>query len=271
MTRLTDDMVKDIIASLGSTDRMLVSLTGMNTLELACDAVGITPDMIDLRGIRVGVVPVTSGLGVIRKFSESVAEIVRNLGMESAVTEASDVAGLAEALSAGCEIVFMADDVQFIAVNTKNGRHSDNSFSTAAGYVSALKGAAGGLADRKVLVLGAGRVGGTAAELMVSMHAEVTVYDTDRKKSEDLSRRVGIKIADDLGDALLSHDLVFNASPAPISSDNIREGSVFSSPGIPFPFDDTGIKKTKAIIHDPLDIGAAVMAVQSASFSRLKP
>ncbi|MDR3075128.1 MAG: 3-methylornithyl-N6-L-lysine dehydrogenase PylD [Candidatus Methanoplasma sp.] len=267
MTRLTDDMVKDIICSLDSTDDTLVSLTGMNTLELACDAIGISPDTINTHDIRVGVVPVTSGLGIITRFSDSVAEIIKKLGMEAFVTESPDVAGLAEALSAKCDIIFMADDVQFIAINAGNGRYSNNSFSTAAGYVSALKGAAKGLAGKAVLVLGAGRVGSIAAELIVSMGAEVTIYDIDGKKANDLSRRVKIKVADDVGAALSSHDLIFNASPAPIEADHIREGSIFSSPGIPFPFDDAGLKKVKAVIHDPLNIGVAVMAVQSASFS----
>lgn len=270
MTRLTDDMVKDIIVSLDSTNDMLMSLTGMSTLQLACDAIGITPDMLDLKDLKVGVVPVTSGLGVIKKFSESVAEIVRKLGMDAFVTENADVTGLAEALSAGAEMVFMADDIQFIAINTKNGRFSNNSFSTAAGYVSALKGAAHGLKDKNVLVLGAGRVGSIATEIMTSMGAKVTVFDVDKRKAEHLSERFGSITADDICTALSEHSLVFNAAPAMIDCRCIKEGSIISSPGIPYPFDEEGERRAKAIIHDPLDIGTAVMAVQCASFSRMK-
>jgi pyrrolysine biosynthesis protein PylD len=270
MTRLTDDMVKDIIGSLDSTDDMLVSLTGMSTLEMACEAIGITQDMIDLNGIKVGVVPVTSGLGIIKKFSESVAEIARKLGMDAFVTDSADVTGIAEAASAGSEIIFMADDVTFIAVNTTNGKFSNNSFSTAAGYVTSLKGAAGGLKGKDVLVLGAGRVGSIAAEIMISMGAYVTVFDIDKKRMKDLSDRIGVNMADNLKDALSRHLFVLNASPGAIDGRYVKEGTIFSSPGIPFPFDDLGMKKAKMIIHDPLDIGTAVMAVQAASFSRLK-
>ena len=270
MTRLTDEMVKDIIGSLDSTNDMLVSLTGMDTLELACDAIGIVPEMLDLRGIKVGVVPVTSGKGIIKKFSESVAEIVQKLGMEAFVTEYADVTGLAEALSSGAEMIFMADDIKFIAINTTNGRFSNNSFSTAAGYVSALKGAAGGLAGKDVLVIGAGRVGGIAAELMADMGARITIFDIDKNAMKELSDRINAKMTDDLSGAISSHVLVFNASPAAIDGRDVKEGTIFSSPGIPFSFDETGIKKAEKIIHDPLDIGAAVMAVQCASFSRLK-
>jgi pyrrolysine biosynthesis protein PylD len=270
MTRLTDDMVRDIIKSLDSTNEMLTSLTGMDTVELACDAIGIVPEMIDLKNIKVGVVPITSGKGIITKFSESVAEIVRKVGMEAFVTEAADVNGLAEALSAGAEIVFMADDITFIAINVKSGGFSNNSFSTAAGYVSALKGAAGGLAGREVLVIGAGRVGSIGAELMVGMGAAVTVYDIDKKRMEDLSARIPVKTAGDLNSVLLLHDLVLNASPGAIDGRFVKQGAIISSPGIPFPFDGLGIKKAGTIINDPLDIGVAVMAVQAASFSRLK-
>ena len=270
MTRLTDGMVKDIIRSLDSANEMLITLTGMDTIELACDAVGITPDMIDLTGIKVGVVPITSGKGVISNFSESVAEIVRRIGMEAFVTEATDVAGLAEALSAEADIVFMADDIKFIAINTNNGKFSNNSFSTAAGYVSALKGAAKGLSGKEVLVLGAGRVGSIAAELMIDMGATVTVYDIDRKKAEELSTRIPVKVADDADTALSMHGLVLNASPGAIDGRFVKKGAIISSPGIPFPFDGLGIKKAETIINDPLDIGVVVMAIQSASFSRLK-
>jgi pyrrolysine biosynthesis protein PylD len=270
MTRLTDNIVKDIIGALDQTNDMLITQTGMNTLEMACEAIGITPDMIDLSGVLVGVVPVTSGLGIIKKFSESVAEITKKLGMESFVTDAADVTGLAEALSAGAEIIFMADDIKFIALNTTNGKFSHNSFSTAAGYVTCLKGAAGGLEGKKVLVLGAGRVGSIASELMEKMGAFVTVYDIDTKKAEDLSKRIGIKMTTDVNRSLSEHSLVLNAAPGAIDGRYVKEGTIFSSPGLPYPFDELGLKKAKMVIHDPLDIGTAVMAVQSASFSRMK-
>jgi len=211
MTRLTDEMVKDIIGSLDNTNDMLISLTGMSTLELACEAIGITPEMIDLKGIKVGVVPITSGKGIIKKFSESVAEIARKLGMDAFVTRSADVTGLAEALSAGSEIVFVADDITFAAINMTNGKFSNNSFSTAAGYVTALKGAAGGLAGKNVLILGAGRVGSIAAELMIAMGAHITVYDIDEKKMKDLSDKISINITKDRNSALSSHELVLNA------------------------------------------------------------
>ena len=114
------------------------------------------------------------------------------------------------------------------------------------------------------------RVGSIAAELMEASGALVTVYDIDGEKMKGLSEKTGVKITNDLESALSAHDLVFNASPAAIDGRYVKEGTIFSSPGIPFPFDEEGMRKAKKIIHDPLSIGVAVMAVQCASFSRLK-
>jgi pyrrolysine biosynthesis protein PylD len=105
---------------------------------------------------------------------------------------------------------------------------------------------------------------------MMDMGAVVTVYDIDRKAAEELSRRIPVKIADDANLALSQHILVLNACPGAIDGRFVKEGAIISSPGIPFPFDGLGIKRAETIINDPLDIGVVVMAVQSASFSRMK-
>jgi len=269
MTRLTNDLVRDIISSLDKADKMLTSITGMNLLELSYDAVDVRKDEMSLNDLKVGVVPITSGLGIITQFSESVAEIIKMLGMDAFVTSTYDVTGFAEAISRGSEIVFMADDVEFVAFNVKTGRYTNNSYSTAAGYVSALKGAAGGLEGKEVLVLGTGRVGSFAVEIMSRMGAKVSVFDIDEKKVKDLQRRFDVTPFSDVKEAISSHSLILNASPAPIDGRYIKQQTVISSPGLPFGFDEEGMKKAK-IIHDPLNIGVAVMAMGSASFSRKK-
>ncbi len=267
MTRLTDDDVKDISGSLESVSQMLVRCSGMTTKEMACDAVSITPDSIDLDDYLVGVVPITSGMGVITRFSESVADICKDLGMETFVTSTYDVTGLAEALSKDADIVFLADDYEFIAYNTRARKYSNNSFCTAAGYVSALNGSAGGLVGRKVLVLGAGRVGGWAAGLLLARGAKVTMADIDKSKAMAVANaNPGVTVADDIDDAISSYDLIINASPAHVNSKSIRKGALISSPGVPHTFDAEAFSKA-TVIHDPLAIGVSVMAVQSASFS----
>jgi pyrrolysine biosynthesis protein PylD len=267
MTRLTNDLVKDIISSLDKADKMLMAITGMDLSELSHDAVGVRKNEITLSDLKVGVVPITSGLGIITQFSESVAEIIKRLGMDAFVTNTYDVTGFAEAISKGAEIVFMADDVEFVAFNVKAGKYTNNSYATAAGYATALKCAAGGLEGKEVLVLGAGRVGAFAVEIMTKMGAKVSVFDIDEKKVKELQKRFNVTSFSDVGEAISSHSLIFNASPAPVDGKYIKQQTTISSPGLPFGFDEEGIRKAR-IIHDPLNIGVAVMAMGSASFSR---
>ncbi|MDR3205781.1 MAG: 3-methylornithyl-N6-L-lysine dehydrogenase PylD, partial [Candidatus Methanoplasma sp.] len=243
MTRLTDDMVRGVAGALDGVDGMLRRTTGMGRLELACDALGLDPDGLDLSGFKACAVPITSGLGVIKRFSESVAEIARKLGMDASVTESPDVTGFTEALNAGADIIFMADDTTFASYNVRVGKYANNSFCTAAGYASALRGAAGGLEGRKVLVLGAGRVGSIAARIMVGNGAEVCVADIEAEKAARLASNVGAKVAYDASKAISSHDLILNASHAHIPGSLIRRGAIISSPGIPHTFDAEGWEK----------------------------
>ncbi|MDR0524027.1 MAG: 3-methylornithyl-N6-L-lysine dehydrogenase PylD [Candidatus Methanoplasma sp.] len=266
MTRLTDEMVRGVIGSADAVDSMLSAATGMNRLELALDALGLAPGDADPRGVKASAVPVTSGLGVIKKFSESVAEVAGKLGMDASVTRSPDVTGFSEALSSGSEVIFMADDETFMAYNVRAGRCANNSFCTAAGYASALKGAAGGLGGKRVLVIGAGRVGSIAARIMSAQGAEVCIADIDSERAERVAREAGASVSGVM-EAVASHDLILNASPAHIPGSAIRPGSIISSPGIPHTFDAEARSKA-TIIHDPLDIGTSVMAVQCVSFSR---
>jgi pyrrolysine biosynthesis protein PylD len=269
MTRLTDDMVRDIVDSLDTVNDMLISMTGMGRMELACDALGILPGDIDLKGLKAASVPITSGLGVIKKFSESVAQIASRLGMDAFVTDSPDVTGFGEAISKGSDIVFMADDTTFAAYNVKAGKYANNSFCTAAGYTSALKGAAGGLSGKEVLVLGAGRVGSIATGIMYDLGAQITVADIDPARSKKLaSSYKGIRCTEDIEEAISSHSYILNASPAHIPGYQIKKGAIISTPGIPHSFDAEGFARAGKIIHDPLDIGTSVMAIQSASFTR---
>jgi pyrrolysine biosynthesis protein PylD len=47
----------------------------------------------------------------------------------------------------------------------------------------------------------------------------------------------------------------------------MMEGAVGSTPGVPHYFVEEARRKAKAILHDPLEIGTAMMAVNSALFS----
>lgn len=269
MTRLTPDLIEGVPDDKLDLDSRLLKMTGKTVKGLALESAGLEEGDIDLTSYRVAVVPITSGLGVIGGFSASVDAIVRRLGMDSHVTKGTDVNGFAEGIDEGVDLIMMADDYKFVAYNTRTSRQVDNSYGTALGYSVALKNAAGGLDGKDVLVIGAGLVGGWAVRILKDMGANVTVTDILYEKARALQDKYGVVATEDVGAAISSHGLILNAAPATFPGSLIAEGAIISTPGVPHYFDEEGRRKAKAIIHDPLEIGTAVMAVNSAKFSLL--
>ena len=117
------------------------------------------------------------------------------------------------------------------------------------------------------MLVRSGRGGCRAAGVLLARGAKVGITDIDTAKAHAVAKEnPGVKVIEDVGEAISLNDLILNASPAHIDSKYIREGAIISSPGVPHTFDGEAYAKA-TIIHDPLDIGVAVMAVQSASFS----
>lgn len=265
MTRLTPDMIEGVPDDRICLDSQLMRSTGRTVRDIALEAAGLPKDT-DLSHFRVACVPVTSGEGVIGGFSESLRAIIDRLGMQGYITKGTDVDGFAEAVAGGADIVMMADDTQFVAYNVREGKFTDNSWGTARGYAFALRDAAGGLEGKDVLVVGAGRVGTWAVWFLREMGANVHVTDVVYEKAERLSKLGAIPLKD-VEKAISENTLVLNAAPFIIPGEVIAEGSIISSPGVPHRFDEIGRRRARAIIHDPLEIGSAVMAVNSAGFS----
>jgi pyrrolysine biosynthesis protein PylD len=105
----------------------------------------------------------TIGEGILHGFAEAVRDIIKHLGYEAFVPELVDMAGLAAAIDMGADVVFMADDARFIAVNLSTRHIVDNAEATGRGYGAAVEKLADGISDRAVLVIGAGQVGTSAA------------------------------------------------------------------------------------------------------------
>lgn len=263
MTRLTSQDIENVWDG-ADLDRRLAGMTGRGVRGIALESAGLPTDM-DLSGFSVVCVPVTSGLGVIGGFAGSLDAIARHLGMRSRVSGSLDVAGFAEAVSSGADIVLMADDDRFIAYNTVTNTVSDNAYCTAMGYVVALRDAAEGLAGRRVLVMGAGFVGSEAVRILRGMNALVTVVDIDVPKARRLALSEGVQWEEDVSEAVSRHDLILNASPGTVPGTDMVPGTVVSSPGVPCRYDDEARRRARAIIHDPLEIGTAVMLTTAAA------
>jgi len=266
VTRLTTEDVKALTDRLGEFDAGLREVTGLGLRELAMSTVAHPPVCVPLHGTRVAVVPVTSGQGVIGGFCDCVAAILCHLGSDAWVTAQPDVRGIQGAYAGAAEVVFLADDQRFIALNTRNGRCVDDDPATADGYVTALEAAAESLFDRHVLLLGLGPVGRAAARRLVSRGATVDVVEPDQARLQ-AALDVGLKLRPvSLADGLAHCDLIFDATPSGgfIDAGDVAAGTIAAVPGLPSAFTPAAQAILGARhIHEPLAIGVAVMVARA--------
>jgi pyrrolysine biosynthesis protein PylD len=263
MTRLTAHHVSDPGQRLQRLDRGLLEVSGLDLRLLALKAAGQASGDDAFAGARVAAVPVTSGQGPITGFCQAVAAVARHLGCDAWVTEAADVRGIHEATQSGAEVLFLADDARFVALNVRRGRCIDNDPATAGGYVAALEAAAGTLQGRPVLLLGLGPVGLAAARGLLGSGADVNVVEPDAMRLRaaliSLPELRPVFLAEGLGRC----DLILDACPAPgiIDGGHIGPSTIAAVPGIPSGFTaEAQAALGTRHIHDPLAIGVAVMA-----------
>lgn len=269
MTRLTTEDIASISENLAHYDRELISKTGCSLRQIACEAMDIAErDIQDvLPEVCVGVIPVSFGEGILGEFSQTVADIVAHVGCRTFVTEATDVGGIAESMERNADVIMLADDDRFIALHLRSRRIMDNSSATGTGYVAGLKCMAGGLKGRKVLVMGCGPVGRSAVKTLLKLKTNVSIYDVNSKCYNVLFKvidKINIHIVDHLDKALQEHDYIIDATPAEdvIHADHIDTGTVISAPGVPLGLGDAALTRIEnRLLHDPLQIGVATMAM----------
>jgi pyrrolysine biosynthesis protein PylD len=272
MTRLTSDDIEPIRFDLDRYDRYLQSATGRTLLGIGAASSGID-DIGWLQAvaptIKLAVVPIRSGLGVISGFSETVCGILVHLGFDAAVTGPSDVAGFADAVDAGARVIMAADDDRFVAFCLRQGQTVDNSRATARGYVAGLDLMAGGLVGRTVLVIGCGPVGRWSVEALLARRARVCVVDRVPEKARNLARwaraafQMTITVLPDAEQALSTQSLVVDASNAAdvIGARHITADTRVAAPGMPCGIGRHARERLAGrLLHDPLQIGVAAMA-----------
>ena len=270
MTRLTTDDITSIADELQTYDEELVGKTGRTLTGIACHAADISEaEMLKIAAdIRVSVVPITFGQGVIPGFCETIANIVSHMGCRALVAQQANVAGLAEAYEDKSDILMFADDDRFVAIDVKNGIVVDNAVATAEGFIAGLNLMAGGLNQKNVLVLGCGPVGRAAAHTLVQEGAIVSIYDINSESSSYLASEIKkisktqINIIEKLDQALTEHQFIVDATPAAeiIRASHISAQTRISAPGVPLGLDKAAQAKiTDRLLHDPLQIGVATM------------
>ncbi len=254
MTRLASSDIATVVEWLDALDRSLVDATGATLTEIAQYAVG---EAVDFHHVKNSVVPITAGQGIIGGFSQTVAGILRHMGVDAFVTSRTDVGGLYEGrMNSSCQ--FAADDDTFFAVNLENNQVSENGYATGLGFAAALDLAAKGVENKPVLVAGAGPVGLTAADYFASKGAIVTLYDIDASKLEDRPYETTTSIAG------RKFSLVLEATTAEnvITKDVLTPNAIVSAPGVPLGVEAKlaqELTDSNRLIHNPLELGTAVM------------
>jgi len=258
-------MIYDVPNTLDLRDQELRQAIGLDLRGLAMRVFDVE---LDLSAFSAICVPITSGQGVTKGFSDSVCAIARHIGLDCHVESNTDVTGICDAIGSGVDIIFMADDNNFVALNTRERKIVNNVHATALGYCTALEVALGGLESKDVLVIGAGRLGWYSIELLQARGANVTVVESNIKRAEEAQNHFGVVIKG-MEDGVRSSYAILNVSPSFIPGEFINEGSIVSSPGMPYSFDPLGENRIRTLIHDPLQIGVSTMAVWSAAYTSI--
>ena len=270
MTRLCTDDIQNIASALDDYDSQLIKKTGGTLRQIACRAVGVDEKEVYhiLNACRVAIIPITSGQGVIDGFARTVQSIAVHLGFSAFVSTKTDVSGLGEAFEKDAGLIMLADDHCFIAIHPLSGRVVDNGEATGKGFATALNMMTGGLKEREVLLIGAGRVGKSAALAMLRMGAGISIYDIDPVRNGKLAGEFNdifeskVKLETDLNEALLRHRIFFDASPSAnfIRSQHITSETFVAAPGLPLGLSNRALAKASGrVLYDPLQIGVATM------------
>jgi pyrrolysine biosynthesis protein PylD len=274
MTRLKSSDITDISNQLELYDECLREKTGHTLCEISCRAVGVTPSSFENRAksTKVWVIPLDVGQGLIEGFAEAVRQIVVYMGGQGFTSKQTGVAGMAEAFKQHADIIMMADDDTFLAVNRHTSCVVDNATMTARGFVTATELMIGSLSGISVLVIGCGRVGSTAAAVFVESGANVALFDIDADRSRELSRTINrryarrITVENELPEDFKNYTVLFDASPAEnvIREYQINSGTYVSAPGVPLGVDHRAQQKLgNRLLHDPLQFGVATMVVKA--------
>ncbi|MDR0223297.1 MAG: 3-methylornithyl-N6-L-lysine dehydrogenase PylD [Oscillospiraceae bacterium] len=257
MSRLKPEEIADIGSNIAAYDAKFASLTGETMLNAAKIDF---PFSADLKGVTAAVIPVTSGLGIIAGFAESVRAILNHVGCNAFVAEKSDVAGLGIAHRKGADVVFMADDREYAAISLNSRAASYNSDVTGIAFARALNLAAGGVCGGEVLVLGLGPVGLSAARHLLSLGARVNVFDNNPSVlSAAIAAEPKLRAFPDWRERGLMYILDATPKPDILTERDIAKGAVLSLPGIPLGANARVIEKCGAAIANPLELGTIAM------------
>lgn len=261
MTRLLETDIDKIEKELQQYENIFIRQTGYTMEQIAKKAVGISKSVLKR---KVAVIPITSGLGVIKGFSQAVGAILRHCQIETVVVEQSDVAGLQQAYVKKCSMAFLADDSVCAAFGIGNFVHSDNGEATGKGYAAALietmKNRGIAIKGERILILGAGAVGRAAAIYIEKQQGIPVICDIDRDKAVDLVARLTKCEWITAPATLREYTYIIDASTSLdfITDEDVTSKTIVAAPGMPCGATKAAREKA-TIIHNPLELGIITM------------
>ena len=274
MTRLRTEDIKHIPQELKVYDQQLLDKTGNTLKGIASHAVDLPDNEFKeiVKSFEVCVIPLTCGQGVINRFCATVSGIISHLGFHSFVARHSDVAGIAEAFEKKSDIILLADDNRFVAINVHTNYISDNSEMTAKGFVAALDLMAGGLKGKNALVIGCGSVGSYTAKILVNMGVLVTASDINPRLASTLQKEIAdvlkttIQIDNDWRSTSGKYQYIIDATYSAdfIDASVITPDTYVAVAGVPCGLSSEARKKlSNRYLHDSLQIGVATMVIDA--------
>lgn len=260
MTRLNVADIKGIASNLELYDSELKKAIHYTMEEIAKYAVGLSVNYKIDDCLKIAVVPVTSGMGIINGFSETVRDILKYCGLNAYVTKTTDIEGIQEAYSIGADIVFIANDNTCSAFSLGNKVYSDNGYATGIAFSAALELMMEKVKNEKVLILGAGQVGKAAVEYFISKEAIPVLYDIDPDKMKCIAEKASEVQLEDHSIDLKNYKYILEATNDAnfIGKNDVRKGTKISAPGMPL-----GVKKDALdsvnLFHNSLEMGILTM------------
>jgi len=275
VTRLISSDIETLSDQLIDFDERLKRQTGRDMLGIACHGANISTKNIQnkMGNLTIAVVTITAGLGKITGFAQTIKDILTHLGFTAFIPPQTDAEGLALAIEDKADIIFMADDNRYFAINLKNALLVDNIQATGNVFAAALDLMAKGIKDKSVLVIGAGPVGMASAQTLAEFGACVGVHDKDRVKcqkncdSMNKSLTKKIEIVHDFESVSNKFNFFIEATNAKdvINSVMVNPETFIAAPGVPLGVTQNAMKKAgNKILYDPLQLGTAAMAVRAA-------
>lgn len=263
MTRLEENWITNMTSEMSASEKDLKDKTGLNYRQLAAKAAEMTDAEFDERTkeLKVAVVTMTSGLGEIGSFAESVQGILGAMKINTFVTAKTDVDGIYEAHERGAHIAFMADDDRFIALNLGKNKVGDNNSGTAKGFVAALEGAMKEpLMDKEVLIIGCGIVGKLMIEEVQKKGGIPICWDIDSDVLATLKKQ-NLRTINSI-DNINKYRYILDASSQGnwMGIGMLHPDSWYVSPGVPLSLTEGALAAHRDhMVHDLLPIGVASM------------